>query len=196
MSVQVFIPTSKSISNPYIINGVAHFVQDTKPTVRLIDGVSSPLVVRDKWYKTDDGTEWFWNGTYWLEKVLYSASGTGSILISPGIRLYTINMYGASNLKGAVFVDSVAIVSSPGNLVSFGDINNHKRFQFSFWHQGGQNSLIHLSPASYLLPSGGYLQSINSICYPNGFQVSQVNVGSPINYLPLQTFYYRNFYPL
>ena len=54
--------------NRTLINGVQHFYQTTKPTVRP-DG--SALVARDKWYKTDDGTEWFWNGTYWLSAIRY-----------------------------------------------------------------------------------------------------------------------------
>ena len=49
--------------NRTLISGVQHFYQATKPTARP-DG--SALVARDRWYKTDDGTEWFWNGTYWL----------------------------------------------------------------------------------------------------------------------------------
>ena len=50
-------------------SGVAHFVRTTKPTTR-IDG--SALVVGDRWYKANDGTEWFWNGTYWLSSTEYT----------------------------------------------------------------------------------------------------------------------------
>jgi hypothetical protein len=53
----------RNLVNGTRINGVEHIYQTTKPTTR-VDG--SALVARDKWYKTDDGTEWFWNGTYWL----------------------------------------------------------------------------------------------------------------------------------
>lgn len=45
------------------INGVEHFYQTTKPTTR---GDGSALGIGDRWWKTDDGTEWSWNGTYWL----------------------------------------------------------------------------------------------------------------------------------
>lgn len=51
------------LPNNLRINGVEHFYQTTKPTTR---GDNSALVVGDRWYKPDDGTEWFWNGTYWL----------------------------------------------------------------------------------------------------------------------------------
>ena len=54
-----------------VINGVAHFVRTTKPTVR-IDG--SALVVGDRWYKPSDSTEWVWNGTYWLSESVYPIS--------------------------------------------------------------------------------------------------------------------------
>lgn len=49
--------------NTGLVRGVQHFYTATKPTVR---PNGSPLVIGDKWWKTDDGTEWFWNGTYWV----------------------------------------------------------------------------------------------------------------------------------
>ena len=60
--------TLTSLANPTIQNGFYQFTQNTKPTQR---AVGVPLVAGDRWYKTDDGTEWFWNGTYWLSKELY-----------------------------------------------------------------------------------------------------------------------------
>jgi hypothetical protein len=64
---------STELGNGVIINGVANFYQTTKPITR-VDG--SALVVGDRWYKTNDGTEWFWNGTYWLSSTLNVRSGT------------------------------------------------------------------------------------------------------------------------
>jgi len=65
--------------NGQVINGVAHFVQTTAPTTRA-DG--SILVAGDRWAKSDDGTEWFWNGTYWLSPpVVLSFTHSGSIAI-------------------------------------------------------------------------------------------------------------------
>lgn len=72
MTIQVISPpASTEIPNGAIINGVANFCQSTKPTIR-IDG--SALVARDRWYNTSDGSNWFWNGTYWLseQKIFYS----------------------------------------------------------------------------------------------------------------------------
>lgn len=54
------------------INGVEYFYQTTKPTTR---GDNSTLVIGDRWYKSDDGTEWFWNGTYWLSSQSFTHSG-------------------------------------------------------------------------------------------------------------------------
>jgi hypothetical protein len=50
-------------NNPTIQNGFYQFVQNTKPTQR---AVGVPLVAGDRWFKTNDQTEWSWNGTYWL----------------------------------------------------------------------------------------------------------------------------------
>ena len=64
------------LPNNLRINGVEHFYQTTKPTTR---GDNSALVVGDRWYKTDDQTEWQWNGTYWLSPVYLSSTySTGS----------------------------------------------------------------------------------------------------------------------
>jgi hypothetical protein len=60
--------SSLILPNNSRINGVEHFYQATKPTVR---GDGSALVIGDRWWKTDDGTEWFWNGTYWLGDINY-----------------------------------------------------------------------------------------------------------------------------
>jgi hypothetical protein len=54
------------------INGIEHFYQTTKPITR---GDGSALVIGDRWWKTDAGEEWFWNGTYWLSKQLYTWQG-------------------------------------------------------------------------------------------------------------------------
>lgn len=53
-------------ANP-IIGGVQYFHQTTKPTTR---PNGDALVTGDRWWKTDDGTEWFWNGTYWLGDIV------------------------------------------------------------------------------------------------------------------------------
>jgi hypothetical protein len=50
------------------INNIEHFYQADKPITR---GDGSALVIGDRWWKTDEGTEWFWNGTYWLSTVQY-----------------------------------------------------------------------------------------------------------------------------
>ena len=50
------------------IAGVEHFYQTAKPITR---GDGSALVAGDRWWKVDDGTEWFWNGTYWLSEAKF-----------------------------------------------------------------------------------------------------------------------------
>ena len=58
-----------SLPDGAIIGGVMYFNRPTKPTER---SAGVPLVVRDRWYNTSDGTEWFWNGTYWLGETQYA----------------------------------------------------------------------------------------------------------------------------
>ena len=70
-------------TNPIIQNGFYQFAQNTKPTQR---AAGVPLVAGDRWFNTSNGTEWFWNGTYWLSQNLYklrawtgSAGATGTV---------------------------------------------------------------------------------------------------------------------
>ena len=64
--------TALILPNNSRVNGVEHFYQTTKPTTR---GDASALVAGDRWWKTDDGTEWFWNGTYWVSTWINYTSG-------------------------------------------------------------------------------------------------------------------------
>jgi hypothetical protein len=66
---------------------VEHFTQSSPPSQRS-DG--SPLVDGDRWHKNDDGTSWFWNGTYWLGEQ-YSSVFTQ--YTSPGTKAYGNNQY-------------------------------------------------------------------------------------------------------
>ena len=66
-----------SFANPSSQNACYQFVQTTAPTQRS-SGV--PLVSGDRWSKVTDGTEWFWNGTYWLseQKIFYTQVNTNA----------------------------------------------------------------------------------------------------------------------
>lgn len=58
--------------NTGLIRGVQHFYTTTEPTTR---PNGSTLAIGDKWWKTDDGTDWFWNGTYWLSSREFYVGG-------------------------------------------------------------------------------------------------------------------------
>jgi len=91
------VPAAELV-NPSQQNNVFQFVQTTKPTERSA-GVA--LVAGDRWYKTDDQTEWSWNGTYWL-------SLTEFLLSIPEIVGQTANqvLQGSSAATtGSIFVD-------------------------------------------------------------------------------------------
>jgi len=63
--------SGNSLPNGTLINGVANFYSVTKPTLR-VDG--SSLVVGDLWYKFDNNTQFYWNGTYWLTTQAFAKS--------------------------------------------------------------------------------------------------------------------------
>jgi hypothetical protein len=82
----------RNLVNGSRINGVEHIYQTSKPTTR-VDG--SALVIGDRWWKTDDGTEWYWNGTYWLtETYIQNAHGHQSTTcIYPNVAATLNNPY-------------------------------------------------------------------------------------------------------
>lgn len=83
------------------INGVEHFYQTTKPTTR---GDGSALVAGDRWWKIDDGTEWFWNGTYWLSstkqifKVYLQYDGLNAVADTDVNRFFLLNDFYLENI--------------------------------------------------------------------------------------------------
>jgi len=90
--------TPAILADPVYIGGVAYFNRSTKPTERS-SGVA--LVAGDRWYKTDDQTEWSWNGTYWL-------SLTEFLLSIPEIVGQTANQVlrgSSAATTGSIFVD-------------------------------------------------------------------------------------------
>jgi hypothetical protein len=102
------VPAAELV-NPSQQNNVFQFVQTTKPTERSA-GVA--LVAGDRWYKTDDQTEWSWNGTYWL---------------SPPVNLSTHGIYTVTTTT----VIGNSVPSFPiGSSISNGTFNN---FLYVHW---------------------------------------------------------------
>lgn len=56
------------------ITDPSQIVSTTKPTTR---DNGDALVTGDRWYKDDDQTEWFWNGTYWLSPLFTVGNALG-----------------------------------------------------------------------------------------------------------------------
>ena len=83
-----------SLPDGATIGGVMYFNRPTKPTVR---SAGVPLVVRDRWYNTSDGTEWFWNGTYWL-----SPQKSSNLILSGIISADTYQAGGLFNIPPTI----------------------------------------------------------------------------------------------
>jgi len=107
------VPAAELV-NPSQQNNVFQFVQTTKPTERSA-GVA--LVAGDRWYKNDDGTSWFWNGTYWLGEQL-EISHPQLININTSSSAF----YGTINTVGSVLVDRVVCYTLVSNT---NDTNNY-----------------------------------------------------------------------
>ncbi|MFZ9740227.1 MAG: hypothetical protein ACO3EZ_19820, partial [Prochlorotrichaceae cyanobacterium] len=90
------VPAAELV-NPSQQNNVFQFVQTTKPTERSA-GVA--LVAGDRWYKTDDQTEWSWNGTYWLGE---QYSSVFAQYTPPGTKAYGNYQYNLFTTAATVF---------------------------------------------------------------------------------------------
>ena len=129
----IYAPPS-IIQNGALINDVCHIYQSTKPTDRP-DGRA--LMVGDKWYKNNDGTDWYWNGTYWLSANTYTwgsigvtySSGTGNLAAQP-IFITTVHF---NCLFSAPVGANVTSQSDYYNFILYGQ---HK--------SGGQTALVTL----------------------------------------------------
>jgi hypothetical protein len=131
----------QTLSNPSQQNNVFQFVQTTKPTERSA-GVA--LVAGDRWYKNDDGTSWFWNGTYWLETVLRGTEPSGSNgsqtpNFGEGLRYKSVTGFSPilDYLSANAFVEEMGIYTLPGQGANLkaGDINNHVVYKLGYFSQ-------------------------------------------------------------
>jgi hypothetical protein len=94
------VPAAELV-NPSQQNNVFQFVQTTKPTERSA-GVA--LVAGDRWYKTDDGTEWFWNGSYWLSLEEKRQSITTTVSETSTVTLPV-------NSQKSIFIEKITVKS-------------------------------------------------------------------------------------
>jgi hypothetical protein len=104
-------PDLLRLPNNARIGNTEHFYQTTKPTAR---GNGSALVVGDRWWKIDDGTEWYWNGTYWLsERFVYSNLTSTSIFNFATTQSYPLSFSIFSYFpNNQLFIESATIAWS------------------------------------------------------------------------------------
>jgi hypothetical protein len=113
------VPAAELV-NPSQQNNVFQFVQTTKPTERSA-GVA--LVAGDRWYKTDDQTEWSWNGTYWLSPEQVAVIEANPLNISTSDRYRFQGGYTTKGGTHSVFLKSIhahlifASAQSPGGAI-------------------------------------------------------------------------------
>ena len=131
--------TNPAFGGSILHNGVEHFTQSSPPSQRS-DG--SPLVDGDRWHKNDDGTSWFWNGTYWLETVLRGTEPSGSnSSLTPnsgeGLRYKSVTGFSPilDYLSANAFVEEMGIYTLPTQSANLkaGDINNHVVYRFGYF---------------------------------------------------------------
>lgn len=100
--------TALILPNNSRVNGVEHFYQPgpTTPTVR---GDGSALVSGDRWWNTTDGTEWFWNGTYWLGEKTYAKFFNNGNAIVNNRSMGGNATFSPASATGDVFVESLTV---------------------------------------------------------------------------------------
>lgn len=166
-----------SVANGQVINGTAFFVTNTKPTTRIGGGA---LVAGDKWYKPDEGTEWFWNGTYWLSLPEYSINWIGRSLTSDSVTTFANTFTPNWDLSTQLFFTKLKVVYT----LSTADSSNHWQVGiFRVWNVLDVGTLVTLtSPATNGVITNTLNQAMNSdhvSSYTWGFMTRVARVGSP-----------------
>lgn len=171
--------------NTGLIRGVQHFYTATKPTAR---PNGSALVIGDKWWKTDDGTDWFWNGTYWLSPPFYRES-SGNISLPYDYIGYTI----FSHYVRTLVVCSTGVFNSSNYVtISISSV--------TLWALGGGLETKNLIPVTQSgvrsRPTAVETFLVNYVVgQMTGFGFSVTNVGSPGSLSHLRTAKLSYIYP-
>lgn len=189
--------SSGTVSNNFRINGVEHFYQPTKPTTR---GDLTALAIGDKWSKTDDGTEWFWNGTYWLSSVRNFFTGATSFAGGTSSTLTPIEYLPVNRYTGYVyfFLETVTRYCS-----FYGDVSNYWTMSVDLTQANGGAGgnivpAINLqSITNHGVQSPNVVISGNGLTYqPRSIIATFLKVGAAANIVGISvTFAGRNIYP-
>ena len=154
----------------HLINGVAHFVRTTAPTLRR-DG--SALVTGDRWYNPNTGVEGFWRGVYWLTTQTYHTvdrawGSTTDPVATPGLRYLTPSA-GSEN----VFVEKCWLYRTPGGVnINSGTSESYFMYRWGYHNINGTSySDIH-QKESYLIDNPvRYAFDINAVYSVTGFSI-------------------------
>lgn len=175
--------------NGALINGIAQINQSTLPVTRP-DG--SALVVRDKWYNTASGEEWFWNGTYWLSLILKSASYSGVATFSNSLLGYGSGIVSKSSL---IFIECGKMVWNYTNY----SVSNYWQIQLSLSYNSPLGNIANFT----IIPTyntssgfGSYYQQSNLVVSSDILSIRgwANKVGSPGNIVLSEGLMYRDIH--
>lgn len=132
-----------ALPNNSRINDIEHFYQTTKPITR---GDGSALITGDRWWKTDEGSEWFWNGTYWLS-VVQRIMSRGREAVNSGnnsFPSYTLD----SDVRDVPARKPLFLEKASYSIIlnSLGDEDNYRQYQFAFRGLTGNAPPLYTSP--------------------------------------------------
>lgn len=176
---QLGVSPSPGFVNGTIVNGIANFTQSTKPTTRA-DG--SALVVGDKWYKSDEGTEWFWNGTYWLSDAICHERMVQTSIINTNSTVHIWPITGL--IKSPTDNLFCTAIGMNTRLAAIDELN---QWQVIFYLGQTSNSRVSTIASHYLFPQQDPV-SLSFIIEPNVFipsgfreftSVDFIRIGAP-----------------
>jgi hypothetical protein len=140
----------------------------------------SALAIGDLWYNPSNGTQWFWNGTYWLTTQVYGPRGSMTF-VGSSESFVTIND-GVGLVYGA-FVEK--LVFRYKARTTNHNASNYRRFDFTF--RGARNQTdeynysasLNLDGTAYPLPTTSYSTvSININSYAGARGDISINTAS------------------
>lgn len=180
---------------------VYRFTQPTKPIQRS-SGVS--LGIGDQWKKSDNGTEWFWNGTYWLS--------TTERIASENVTSINLSSIAVTFLNSSLGAEQLFITRlKRGYWVATADASNYWESTGLAWFfineaTGGNNSTGNIFNSTIrTLTTGDLVETVENVntlmtsnstttAVPVGLTTGWNRVGTPSNITAYAVVYFRQVF--
>ena len=170
------------------LEGTQYFNQADKPIER---PNGTALEVGDRWWNTSEGSEWFWNGTYWLSDAICHERMVQTSIINTNS---TVHIWPITGLIKSP-TDNL-VCTAIGMNTRLQAIDELNQWQVIFYLGQSSNSRISTIASHYLFPQQDPV-SLSFIIKPNVFIPSGFREFTSVDFIRIgapPSLYTFNFY--